>query len=154
MAVLGQVDRAVRRPQDRVAGVLDRAGKPERRLPAELRDHAHRLLSVADREHLLRGERLEVQPVGRVVVGRDRLRVAVDHDGLEPERPEGLRRVHAAVVELDALPNAVRAGAEDHDARAPARRRRLLLLSPGRVQVRRARLDLTRAGVDAPIHGP
>ena len=69
-------------------------------------------------------ERLEVEAVGRVVVGRNRLRVAVDHHRLVAERPERLHGVHAAVVELDALADPVRARAENDDA-APALGRRL-----------------------------
>ena len=41
-------------------------------------------------EHVLERQRLEEQPVGGVVVGRHRLRVAVDHDGLEA-RPRAAR---------------------------------------------------------------
>ena len=78
------------------------------------------LLAVHDREHVLERQRLEVEPVGRVVVGRDRLRVAVDHDRLEAVVLEREGGVHAAVVELDALPDAVRAAAEDHDLLAAA----------------------------------
>ena len=49
-------------------------------------DRAGLLLGVHDLEHVLEGERLEVEPVGGVVVGRDRLRVAVDHHGLVARR--------------------------------------------------------------------
>jgi hypothetical protein len=65
-------------------------------------------------------------------------------------RPEG---VHAAVVELDALADAIGPGAEDHHARAasaadlvprPGRPGAL----PARVVVRRLGLELGRAGVD------
>ena len=72
-------------------------------------------LGVDDLEHVLERERLEVQPVARVVVGRDRLGVAVDHDRLEAGVRQRERRVHARVVELDALADAVRARAEDDD---------------------------------------
>ena len=140
----------MRRPEDPVARLLDVAREPERRLAAELGDDADRLLAVADGEHLLRRERLEVEPVGGVVVGGDGLRVAVDHDRLVAERAERLRRVDAAVVELDALADAVRAGADDHDARLVAGRQRLVRLAPGRVEVVRARLHLAGARVDAP----
>jgi hypothetical protein len=56
--------------------------------------------------------------------------------------------VTAAVVELDALADAVRPAAEDHHL---ARRRRLGLahLLEGAVHVRRERLELGGAGVDA-----
>ena len=72
-------------------------------------------------EHVLERQRLEVQPVGRVVVRRDRLGVAVDHHRVAAGLADGHRRVHAAVVELDALADAVGPGAEDHDATAGRR---------------------------------
>ena len=53
LAVLGEVDGLVRRAEDAVATLLDRAGEAERRLSAELRDHADRLLTIADGEHFL-----------------------------------------------------------------------------------------------------
>ena len=104
-------------------------------------------------EHLLRRQRFEVEPVGRVVVGRDRLGVAVDHHGLVAEPAERLDGVDAAVVELDALPDAVRSRAEDHD-RGLVPTRPLVLLAPGRVEVVRGRVDLAAARVDAPVRGP
>ena len=80
-------------------------------------------------------ERLEVEAVGCVVVRRDGLRIAVDHHGLVAERAEPLRSVHAAVVELDALPDPVRPRAEDDDTRLRAERRRLVNLAVGGVVV-------------------
>ena len=146
-ALLGQVDRLRRGADDRHAGVLEPLGQAERGLPAELHDHpdharpagrpAGGVLGVADLQHVLEGQRLEVEPVGGVVVGGDRLRVAVDHDGLVAGRAQRHHRVHAGVVELDALPDPVRPGAEDQHLR-PVRRRDLGLLVVGRVVVRRA----------------
>ena len=56
----------------------------QRRLAAELDDDADErrpgLLGAQDLQHVLGGQRLEIEPVGGVVVGRDRLRIAVDHD--------------------------------------------------------------------------
>ena len=121
LAVLGEVDRVERRAEDPVAGALDRAGELERRLAAELDADADRLLALEHGEHGLLVERLEVEPVGGVVVGRDGLRVAVDHHRLVALRAEALRGVDAAVVELDPLPDPVRAAAEDHDRAARAR---------------------------------
>ena len=121
-------------PRIAEAGPLDRARELERRLAAELDADADRLLALEHREHRLLVERLEVEPVGRVVVGRDGLRVAVDHHRLVPLRAEALRGVDAAVVELDPLADPVRAAAEDHDR--PARlRRRLVELAARRVEV-------------------
>ena len=109
LPVLGEVDRRERRAHDLVARGLDVPREAQRRLAAELGHDALGLLAVEDGEHLLRRERLEVEAVGGVVVGRDRLRVAVDHHGLVAERAERLHGVDAAVVELDPLADPVRA---------------------------------------------
>src|SRR5690606_8737970 len=65
-------------------------------------------------QHVFGRQRLEIQAVGGVVVGRDRLGVAVDHDRLDADVGKGEGGVAAAVVELDALTDAVGAAAEDH----------------------------------------
>ncbi len=104
------------------AGRFELARDVERGLAAELHDHALGLLLFVDREHVLDGERLEVQLVRGVVVGGHGLGVAVHHDGLVPEVAQGEGHVHAAVVELDALPDPVGAAAEDHHLSAVARR--------------------------------
>ena len=64
---------------------LDRSRQLQRRLAAELDHDAVGLLALADGQHRLDVERLEVEAVGRVVVGRDRLRVAIDHHRLVAE---------------------------------------------------------------------
>ena len=91
----------------------------QRRLAAELDDHAFGLFAIVDLEHVLERERLEVEPVGGVVVGRNGLGVGVHHDRLEPVLAQREGGVHAAVIELDPLPDAVRPAAEDHDLRLP-----------------------------------
>ena len=58
-----------------------------------------------------------------------------------------MRRVHAAVVELDALADPVRSRAEDDDPR-PAPGPHLVLVLVGRVVVRRLGRELGAAGVD------
>ena len=153
LAILREIDRVERRAEDREAGALDRPGELERRLAAELDHDADRLLALQHRQHLLDPERLEVEAVRRVVVGGDRLGVAVDHHGLVAELAEGLRGVDAAVVELDPLADPVRAGAEDHD-RASGLGRRLVGLAPGGVEVVRLGLDLAAARVHPPESGP
>jgi hypothetical protein len=74
-------------PRIGMLGVVERVGELERGLAAELDDDAVQgavvLLDAEDLEHVLERERLEVEAVGGVVVGRDGLGVAVDHDGLE-----------------------------------------------------------------------
>ena len=117
----------------------------QRRLPAILHDAAQHLagfLFLADQgDHVLGGQRLEVQAVGGVVVGADRLRVAVDHDGLEAGIAQRVAGVHAAIVELDPLPDAVRPAAEDDDllaARSGAIRSRACRSRPRRSSTCRA----------------
>ena len=158
LAVLGQVDGPRARAQDRHAGALEVGGERQRGLAAELDDHAldgaGRALGAVDFQHVLEGQGLEVESVRDVVVGRDRLGVAVDHDGLvaAAQRHGG---VHARVVELDALADAVGAGSQDDDGLALARAH-LVLLVVGRVVVGRAggelggaRVDRLEDGVDA-----
>ena len=108
----------------------------ERRLAAELDDDAIRLLHIDDGEHVLEGDRLEIQAVGGVVVGGDGFRIAVDHDGLVAVLAHGERGMDAAIVELDALADAVGAAAEHHDL-APIRGRGLALLLVGGIEVGR-----------------
>jgi hypothetical protein len=98
----------------------------QRRLAAELHDDADQLAATgAGRlalggdhlEHVLDGQRLEVEPVRGVVVGGHRLRVAVDHHGLVARRRQRHGRVHAGVVELDPLADPVRPAAQDQHRR-------------------------------------
>ena len=143
-------------PMIRIPGLLQRQRQLQRRLPAVLDDAgdvaAGLLLARDDRRDVLERQRLEVETVDGVVVGRDRFGVAVDHDGLEPLFAQGEGGVTAAVVELDPLADAVRPAAEDHDL-LPRRRVRLALVLVGAVQVRRERLELRGAGVDALVGG-
>jgi hypothetical protein len=133
--------------------VLEAGGELERSLASELDYHACGVFDFADGEDVLERQRLEVQPVGGVVVGRDCLRVAVDHDRVASLLPDGLGRVNAAVVELDPLADPVRPRAEDHDARALAAIDLAVDVVvtgafPRGVVVRRARGELGRARVD------
>ena len=105
-------------------------------------------LLVEHRHHVLERQRLEVQAVRRVVVGRDGFRIAVDHHRLEAFLREGEGGVTAAVVELDALPDPVRAAAQDDDLLLRARLRLAERLERP-VHVGRERLELGRARVDA-----
>ncbi len=110
-----------------------------------------------DLQHVFGRQRLEVEPVRGVVVGRHRLRIAIDHDGLVAGLFQREAGMAAAIVELDALADAVRPAAEDDDLLAVRRRalvrrvaceRRLV----GRVHVGRGRGEFRRAGVDALEH--
>ena len=78
-------------PRIGYAGVLEPFASPSGVCPPSWHDDADELarlrLGVHHLEHVLERERLEVQPVAGVVVGRDGLGVAVDHHGLVARRP-------------------------------------------------------------------
>ena len=158
VAILGAVD-VVRRRADHVrARRAQLLRKVERGLPAELHDHAVAAFAVVDLHHVFERERFEVEAVGCIVVRRDRLRVRVHHDDLEAPLPQRERGVAAAVVELDALADAVGAAAEHHDLPLPLRGvlGRLARRHGGtegrvgmrRVEVGRDGLELAGAGID------
>ncbi len=73
------------------------------------------LLGAQDFDHVFGRQRLEIEAVGGVVVGRDGFRVAVDHDRFKAGILQREGGVAAAIVELDALADAVRTAAEDDD---------------------------------------
>ena len=86
----------------------------QRGLATKLHNHPLGMLHLNHVEHVFEGERLEVEPIAGVVVGRHRFRVAVDHHGGEALGLQGEGGVHAAIVELDALADAVWPTAQDH----------------------------------------
>ena len=74
-----------------------------------------RLFGAQDLQHVFGRQRFEIEPVRRIVIRRDGLRIAVDHDGFVACITQGKCGMAAAIVELDALANAVRTAAEDDD---------------------------------------
>src|ERR1019366_10626436 len=115
LAVFGEIDIGGVGADDGDAQALERQRQVERSLAAELHDDAVGLLGVADVEDVFERERLEVEAVAGVVVGGDGLGVAVDHDRLDAHFLQRERRVAAAVIELDPLPDTVGTAAQDHD---------------------------------------
>ena len=161
LAILGEVDRVGRGAEDRDALVLERLGELQRRLPAELDDDAMeravRRLDMEDFEHVLDRQRLEIEAVGGVVIGRHRLRIAIDHDRLIAGLLQRISGVDAAIVELDPLPDPVRPAAQDHDLLRVGRLALVLGLAEarrlvGRIHIGRLRLELGGAGVDPLEH--
>ena len=82
-------------------------------LAAELHHTGIRLLGGNDVVHALRVQRVKVQTVAGIKVGGDGLGVVVDQNGFAAVLLQGPHTVHRAVVELDALTDADRAGAKD-----------------------------------------
>ena len=70
---------------------------------------------AADFHHRLEAQLVEIEPVADIVVGGDRFRVVVDHDGLVAAAAQRIQGVHAAPVELDAGADTVGAGSQDDD---------------------------------------
>jgi len=153
LAVLGDLD-ALRRGADDVHAVLLQAQREiQRRLPAELRDRAPALFAFVDVQHVLERERLKKQLVARVVIRGNRLRVRVHHDSLETVLLERKSRVHAAVIELDALADAVGSAAENHHLLGRVALHLVIAAVVRGIIIRRVGLELRGAGVHQPVAG-
>ncbi len=115
LTILGAIDIIDRCTEDLDAGLLQRRREVDGRLAAELHDNALGLLLVDDVQYIFRRQRLEVEAVGNIEVGRNRLRVVVDDDGLDAHFPQGPYRMHGAVVKLHPLADADWTGAQYDD---------------------------------------
>ena len=150
-ALLGEVDRLRAGTDDRHSGVLEGLCQAQRGLSTQLDDHPRhrpgRPLGVDYFEHVFQGQRLEIQPVGCVVVGGDGLRIAVDHDRFVAGSRQRHRGVDARVVELDALADPVGSASQDQD-RGPGAGCDLGLKIIRAVVVGRPGRELGCAGVD------
>ena len=151
LAVFGAVNGVRTGADNGHTGGFQATGQFQRSLTAVLDNHALGLLDVDDFQHVFQGDRLEIQPVGGVVIGRHGLRVAVDHDGFVAVFTHGQGRVHTAVVEFDALTNAVGATADDHNLLAIARLCLALFLIGG-VHVGGIGGKFRRTGIHALVH--
>ena len=158
LPVFRKVDGVGRGAKDRDALGFKRVGEFQRRLATELDDDAVkgavRLFHPQDFEDVFQRQRFEVKPVGGVVIGADRFRVAVDHDGFIARIGQREAGVAAAIVELDPLADPVRAAAEDDDLFRIRRPRLTLHVAHrgdliGGIHIGRLGLELRAAGVDA-----
>ena len=111
ISVLRHVDHGGGGAQDAHAILLQLRRQVQGGLPAELGDDAQGLLLFVDAQHVLQGQGLEVELVRGVVVRGHGLGIAVHHDGLETQLLQGQGGMDAAIVELDALADAVGAAA-------------------------------------------
>ncbi len=153
-SVFSQVNGFRRRTDNVHASGLQGQRQVQRRLSSELHDHAHwralRRFVLVDRPNVLKRQRLEVEPVAGIVVGRDRFRIAIDHDRLVPVIAQRERRVATAVVELNSLPDAIGAAAENDDFLLICRSG-FVFLFVGRIKIRCEAFKLRGASVDALI---
>ena len=90
----------------------------QRGLPAEAGEYARRLFAFEYRHRVVDGQRLEVERVGYVVVGADRLGVDVHHYRADAAAAQRLYGLDAAVVEFDAC--AIRIGPEPRTTTPPS----------------------------------
>ena len=144
--ILDLMDRFGRCSPDRHPGLGQGSGQLQRGLPAELYDHPGGSLVLHNIEHVLERHRFEVEPVGGIVVGRYRLGVGVDHDGLVAGLAQSPNSVNGGVVELHSLADSVGPGAED-DHLVASRRGHLILPFIRAVVVGGVGLELRCAGV-------
>ena len=65
-------------------------------------------------QNILFSEWLEIQTVRGVIIGRNCLRVAIDHDAFYLDITHGISRMATTIVKLDALTNSVWATAQNN----------------------------------------
>ena len=150
-AVFRKIDIVGVGSNDGHAQPLQRQRKIQRRLSAELHNHAVGFFGIDDVENLFQRKRFEVETVAGVVVGGNGLGVAVDHDRLDAEFLQRERCVAATVVELNSLPDAVRTAAQNHHLLA-IRWIRLALGFVAGIEIRREAFEFRRAGIHAIEH--
>ena len=68
---------------------------------------------MQDFENIFGGQRFEIEAVAGIIVGRNRFRIAVDHDRLIAGFLERKAGMDAAIVKLDPLPDTVRTTSQD-----------------------------------------
>ena len=161
LAVLGKVDGVGRGAEDGNASIFQRLGELQRGLSAELDDDAQQgsigLFGLEQLQHVFGGQGLEIEAIRSVVIGRDGLGIAVDHDRFDADLRQGEGGVAAAIVKLDALADPVRSPAQNHGLfgrSGLAFALRILAQKAGfigRIHVGRLGEELGRAGVDALI---
>ena len=129
---------------------LKSVGEVERCLAAKLHNGRPTFFMFVNVENVFERERFEIKFVARVVIGGNRLRIRIDHDGFESFFLQRERRVHTTVIELDPLTDPIRSAAEYHDFLSFASAG-LVFVAVGRIVIRRVGFELGRARVDEPI---
>ena len=159
---LGLVDRLEVAPQQGHPAGGQRSGEVERRLATERDDRRQEVRAIGtwrfgidDAADAFGVQRLEIEPRRGVEVGRDGLRVRVDHHRRPAVAAKRVGRLDGAIVELDALADADRTAADD-EGRRP-RHGRGLGRGPGRgvgrIEVRGLGRELRRARIHHRVPG-
>ena len=155
LPVLGHVDGLGTGAQDGDAVAVEVLGELDGRLAAEGHHHAHGLFHLDDVHDILGEQRLEIQPVGGIVVGGDGLGVVVDDDDLVAQLLERPDAVDGGVIELDALADPDGTGAQHHDdgLAGPGEGPGLAEAVKGGVEIRRLGVELRAAGIHHLVNG-
>src|ERR1700730_1389019 len=122
----------------------------QRCLTAKLYDRSPALLLLIDVQYIFQGQRLKIEFVAGIVVGRDRLRIRVYHHSLESFLFERERGVDATVIKLDSLSDAIWSATKYHHPAAVSFPN-LILLSVGGVIVWGVSFKLGRESIDEPV---
>ena len=113
LAVLSHVDGIGRCSDDIDVVLCKRLGELDGGLSAERNDNADRVFLCNDVENVFRCQRLEIESVAGIEIGRDSLGVIVDDDDPVSQFAERVYAVNGSVVELDSLTDPDRAGADN-----------------------------------------
>src|SRR5437763_1488669 len=101
---------------------------------------------IVNRKHVLVSEWLEIKAVARVIIRRDCLRIAIDHDRFVAIFAERKGSMATTVIKLNSLPDSVWTATQD-DYFLFISRRRLVFLFVGGVKIGRVALELCGAGI-------
>jgi|GEM_PF-5978622 len=148
--VLRRLDGPKSRPQERNADIREFHPQPQGGLSPVGGEHAPGLLPANDGQDILHRQGLQVEGIGKVVVGADRFRIVVRHDGPDSHCLEGFHRLHAAIVELYPLPDADRSRPQHHDRWGGVIRRSVACDSVGSIKVPGTGRCLARAAIHFP----
>ena len=173
IAIFGQVNRIETSTDERHASLRETMREIQRCLPTKLHDRANdsptaisainaaAIQPLDHIEHILKREWFKEQEIACVIICRNRFRIRVDHHAFKAHRLTGKRGLAAAVIELDALTDAVGSTAKNHDllvvGHANLIVKHWLAIDGvgrfvGRVVVRRGGFELSRASVDELVH--
>src|SRR6266850_1648971 len=151
-AILGQIDRIRRGSDNFHTRILQAHRQIQGCLPAKLHNHSFRLFYVYDVHHIFERQRLEIETIRCVVVGRDGLRIAIDHDRLESGFVQRKRRVAATVVKFNSLANPIRTRPKNHDFAAVGGVY-FVFSFVGRIKIWREGFKFSTAGIYALVNG-
>ena len=155
LPVLRQVDARCAGAQNGHARAVQEFCQADGGLAAEGHHHPHGFLRRDDVHHVLRGEGLEIEPFGGVVVRGNGLRIVIDDDRLVAQFLQGMDAADGGIVEFDALADADGAGAQHQDHRLAGAREGAGFAEgiKGGIEVGGLRVELSGAGIHHAVDG-